>query len=374
MLDPHCIGKIEGDIYIPIVVLEELDKHKNDNNEIGKNCREFARILSKIDNLYPDKVSFSPHPESAPQNSSNDVKIIFNAKEEGCILITNDLMMQGLAKAYRVQVEAYHGQPSQSKSDSYDGIRDLTDTENLMPNEYVVGGGLIERFDGQTLKRIPKDRKVFGISHKNVEQRCALDALMDDNIKLVTINGRAGSGKTLLAIASGLEKVLNENKYTKILISRPTIAMGEEIGFLPGTLEEKMAPWMQPIFDNMELLFGLKSGEAEGAIMELQQKGVVKVQALTFIRGRSIPNEFILIDEAQNLTKHEVKTILTRAGEGAKIVMVGDIEQIDHPKLDSVNNGLSYVIEKFKDQKIAAHISLKKTERSELADISSKIL
>jgi PhoH-like ATPase len=374
MQDPHCIGKIEGDIYLPIVVLEELDKHKNDNNEIGKNCREFARILSKIDDLYPDRVIFLTHPETAPQNSSNDVKIIFNAKEEGSILLTNDLMMQGLARAYNVKCEAYHGVTVSSTTEAYEGIREASNFDDLQPNEYVVGGGLIERFDGENLKKIGKDRKVFGIGHKNLEQKCALDALMDDSIKLVTINGKAGTGKTMLAIAAGLEKVLNENKYNKVLISRPTIAMGEEIGFLPGDINEKMGPWMQPIFDNIEFLFGLKAGDAEGAIVELQEKGIVKIQALTYIRGRSIPNEFILIDEAQNLTKHEVKTILTRAGENTKIIMVGDIEQIDHPKLDSVNNGLSYVIEKFKDQKIAAHITLKKTERSELADISSKIL
>jgi PhoH-like ATPase len=373
MQDPHCIGKIEGDIYIPITVLEELDNHKKDNNEIGKNCREFARILNKIDDLHPDRVTFLKTPSDTPPNCNNDTKIIFCTKEvsfedPNVILLTNDLMMKGMAKAYGVISEPYEGGETKEQDEIYSGITEDIDGK-FSPNEYLVGGGLIERFDGERLVRIPKDRSCFGIVHKNLEQRCALDSLMNDDIKLVTINGKAGSGKTLISLAAALEKTISENKYKKILVCRPIIPMGNEIGFLPGTEAEKLDPWMRPIYDNLEFLFG-KSDSHLGLV----QEGIMSFQSLTYIRGRSIPNEFIIIDEAQNISKHEAKAILTRAGHNTKIVLVGDIQQIDTPKLDSVNNGLSYIIEKFRNQKIASHITLKKTERSELADISSDIL
>jgi len=199
--------------------------------------------------------------------------------------------------------------------------------------------------------------------------------LLDDDIKLVTICGKAGTGKTLIAIACGLHATIEKNKYRRLLVSRPVVPMGNDIGYLPGDISEKLGPWMQPIFDNIDFLFNLDSSKKEfDAYLELEQNGLLKIEALTYIRGRSIPEQYMIIDEAQNLTKHEVKTIISRAGEGTKIILTGDPDQIDNPRLDSINNGLTYVIEKFKDQKIAAHITFKKGERSELADIASEIL
>jgi PhoH-like ATPase len=262
----------------------------------------------------------------------------------------------------------------------YTGLNELDyekdiSEQDLYPNEYVLGGtnGISRYSDGDLIK-LGKDKNIWGIRHLNVEQRCAIDALMNDDIKLVTMVGRAGSGKTLLAIAAGLEKVVSEAKYHKILISRPIIPMGNDIGFLPGNLIDKLGPWMQPIFDNIDFLFYKNGQKGNDNWAELEEQGLLKIEALTYIRGRSIPEQFIIIDEAQNLTKHEVLTILTRVGENTKIILTGDPGQIDNPKLDSINNGLSYVVEKFKDQKIAAHIEMKRCERSELADIASKIL
>ena len=243
------------------------------------------------------------------------------------------------------------------------------------PNEYVIrDDGLYRLSDGE-LKRVGKDIEVWGLRHKSVEQRCAIDALMNDNIRLVTISGKAGTGKTLLAIAAGLEKVTNDNVYRKLLVSRPIVPMGQDLGYLPGTVEEKLGPWMKPIFDNIDFLFTGQNMKGTGSYWgDLVRQGLLEMEALTYIRGRSIPYQYIIIDEAQNLTKHEVKTIISRAGEGTKIIMTGDVNQIDNPKLDSINNGLSYVIDKFKDQPIAAHISFSKCERSELADVASEIL
>ena len=242
------------------------------------------------------------------------------------------------------------------------------------PNKYYITKSGILKHTKEGLKRIGRDRNIWGIKHKNAEQRCAIDALLDDSIHLVTISGKAGTGKTLLAIAAGLEKAICENKYNKVLVSRPVIPMGQDIGYLPGDINDKLGPWMQPIFDNIDFLFNLKGDKQNDAWQQLEHEGLLKLEPLTYIRGRSIPNQFIIVDEAQNLTKHEVKTILSRAGEGTKIILTGDPDQIDNPRLDSVNNGLSYVIERFKTEEVAAHIKLTKCERSKLADVAAEIL
>lgn len=201
---------------------------------------------------------------------------------------------------------------------------------------------------------------------------------MDDKINLVTLSGAAGTGKTLLAIAAGLSKTTDEDQYQKLLVSRPVFPLGKDIGFLPGDLEEKLNPWMQPIYDNLELLLG---GNVKGrqkrmnrGYQELINQGMLAVEPLTYIRGRSIPNQFFIVDEAQNLTSHEVKTILTRAGEATKIILTGDPYQIDNPYIDTYNNGLTYVIERFKNDPIAAHVTLKRGERSELATKAAQLL
>lgn len=213
---------------------------------------------------------------------------------------------------------------------------------------------------------------IWGIRPRNAQQKMAMELLLDDSIPLVTITGRAGTGKTLLTLASGLLKTEELGIYKKLLVARPIVPMGKELGFLPGDKQEKLRPWIQPIYDNLEYIFGThKNGNIEDIMIGLKR---VEVEALTFIRGRTIPNQFIIIDEAQNLTKHEVKTIVSRVGEGSKIVLVGDPEQIDHPYLDSSNNGLTYLVEKFKEYSEGAHINLIKGERSRLAQLAADIL
>src|SRR5690606_12582745 len=214
---------------------------------------------------------------------------------------------------------------------------------------------------------------VWGISARNVQQRMALELMLNDDIPLVTLTGRAGTGKTLIALAAGLLKVEDEHKYKKLLIARPVVPMGKDIGYLPGEKDEKLRPWMQPIYDNLEYLFDTKKpGDIEKILIGMGSS--IQVEALTYIRGRSIPGQFIIIDEAQNLTKHELKTIVSRVGQGSKIVLLGDPEQIDHPYLDSASNGLTHVVERFKDQSISGHVTLEKGERSLLAQLATELL
>lgn len=252
----------------------------------------------------------------------------------------------------------------------------------LHPNEFVIlrdemgstKSALVKvSADGSRLEPLHlAGEPVWGITSRNAQQRMALELLLNDDIPLVTLTGRAGTGKTLLALAAALHKVEDERKYKKLLIARPVVPMGKDIGYLPGEKEEKLRPWMQPIYDNLEYLFDVKkSGDIDKILMGL---GSIQVEALTYIRGRSIPGQFIIIDEAQNLSKHEVKTIMTRVGEGSKIVLLGDPEQIDHPYLDTVSNGLTYVVERFKTEAVSGHVTLEKGERSKLAQLAAERL
>ena len=225
------------------------------------------------------------------------------------------------------------------------------------------------------VKKIAKEG-VWSIHPRNREQAFTLDLLLDDNIKLVTLVGKAGTGKTLLAIAAGLNKTAEDNIFNRLLVSRPVFPMGKDLGFLPGDIEEKLAPWMQPIFDNVELLLSgheMEKRHTKG-YKELMAMGIMEIEPLTYIRGRSIPNQYMIVDEAQNLTPHEIKTIVTRAGEGTKIVLTGDPYQIDNPYVDASSNGLTYVVERFKDQAISGHVTLMKGERSELAELAANLL
>jgi PhoH-like ATPase len=203
-----------------------------------------------------------------------------------------------------------------------------------------------------------------------------MDALLNDEILFVSLVGKAGTGKTLLALAAGLSKTLDEGRFQRLLVSRPIFPMGRDIGYLPGDVEEKLNPWMQPIFDNVEYLMGADTSQkkAAGRAQELINQGMLNIEPLTYIRGRSIPNQYLIVDESQNLTPHEIKTIVTRAGEGTKIVLTGDCYQIDNPYVDSANSGLTYAVERFKGQLISAHVTLTKGERSELAELASNIL
>ena len=258
------------------------------------------------------------------------------------------------------------------------------------PNEYMwlrredgpqnaLGRLSIDEDDPDVGTIWPLDRmheKVWGIGPRNKEQAFALDALLDDSLDLVTLIGKAGTGKTLLAIAAGLQKVTEEQIHHKLVVSRPVFPMGRDIGYLPGTVEEKLDPWMRPIFDNVEYLMGISHADrraGQGA-EELRSMGIIEIEPLTYIRGRSLPNLFMIVDEAQNLTPHEVKTILTRVGEGTKIVLTGDPYQIDNPYVDSESNGLTYVVNRFKEQSVASTISLFKGERSRLAEMAANLL
>jgi PhoH-like ATPase len=256
----------------------------------------------------------------------------------------------------------------------------------LKSNQYVLlrdrdnpSHSAIGRFDGVAKKLVPLRKLrdgVWGIRPRNKEQHCALDLLLCDDVKLVTLIGKAGTGKTMLALAAGLQKVVEEQLYSKLLVSRPIFPLGRDVGYLPGDIEEKLNPWMQPIYDNVEFLMGLSKQErGKGrSYQELIDMGFIEIEPLTYIRGRSIPNQFIIVDEAQNLTPHEVKTIITRAGEGTKIILTGDPYQIDHPYLDASNNGLTTVAERFKQEAIAGHVILTKGERSPLAELATQIL
>jgi PhoH-like ATPase len=221
--------------------------------------------------------------------------------------------------------------------------------------------------------RTPREG-VVGIRPRNKEQSHALDLLLDENIRLVTLVGKAGTGKTLLALAAGLKRTVEDGMYTRMLVSRPVMPLGRDIGFLPGDVDEKLNPWMQPIFDNLEFLFSSGTRKGPRAYAELLESGQLQVEPLTYIRGRSLPQQYIIVDEAQNLTPHEVKTIITRSGDGTKIVLTGDPGQIDNPYVDSASNGLAVAGDRFRREKVAAHIVLTRGERSELAELAANLL
>jgi PhoH-like ATPase len=262
----------------------------------------------------------------------------------------------------------------------------------LSPNQFLVlkdtedenHTGLARRLaDTEHVIPVTGPRKpVFGIMARNVQQTMAMDLLLDDEIKFITLLGSAGTGKTLLALAAGMTKVFNEERYDKLLVARPIMPLGRDIGYLPGDKDEKLTAWMQPIFDNLSYLLSTRGSHIQNAeshsteqrIQKLMADGKLVLEPLTYIRGRSIPHQFIIVDEAQNLTPHEVKTIVSRVGEGTKIVLTGDIGQIDNPYLDQSSNGLAYAVEKMRDIPLAAHVTLTKSERSELASIAANRL
>lgn len=413
----------DNNVVIPIYVIEEVDSFKKDQSELGRNARHVARLLDQyrhdgglsksqpMDTGGTVRVALSKSPPKNPSYDSRsmDQRILELALEvrdadpsHPTILVTKDVNMRIRGDALGLATVDF--EPERISIDElYPGSRELTVSagvidqfytegslepaalgEGVHANEYFLlkddrGKSALGRYDKNAgkLTGVKKLRDgVWGIRPRNKEQHFALDLLLDDEVKLVTLVGKAGTGKTLLAIAAGLQKVTDEQVFSKLLVSRPIFPLGRDIGYLPGDIEEKLNPWMQPIYDNLELLLGLnKNDKSEGrSYAELVDMGFVEIEPLTYIRGRSLPNVFMIVDEAQNLTPHEVKTIITRAGEGTKIVLTGDPYQIDHPYLDSSNNGLTTVAERFKDQSIAGHIILTKGERSQLAELATKIL
>ena len=422
--DPHAIFKFEdNDVVIPIFAIEEIDQFKREGSERGRNARTIARLL---DELRP-RGSLSKGvtldqggalriaiPERRPAelsvglpSHSQDAAILHIAielrdkdKNRPTIFVTMDTNLRIRADAIGVTTETYENQRvdalelEQSVIDlavpgaTVDAFFQQGSVEPpsyaaLFPNAGVLlrdsaapTHTALGRFDAQrgaiVALRVPREG-VMGIRPRNKEQAFALDLLLDDSIRLVTLVGKAGTGKTLLALAGGLRKVVDDGTFTRMLVSRPVMPMGRDIGFLPGDVDEKLNPWMQPIFDNLEFLYGHGKRD-NSAFHELIEGGLVQIEPLTYIRGRSLPHQYLIVDEAQNLTPHEIKTIITRAGEGTKIVLTGDPHQIDNPYVDSSSNGLSIVADRFRNERIAGHITLSKGERSELAELAANLL
>ncbi|WP_243373908.1 PhoH family protein [Geotalea sp. SG265] len=427
LYDPQAVFKFEeNNIIIPITVIEEIDRFKKDMNETGRNARQISRLLDdlrkegslsegiQLENggnlrveIYEEQVMKRLPPELREERGDNRILAVafdVKAKNENApvIFVTKDTNLRIKADAIGLVAEDYESDKVVIE-DLYSGFleidaeADLIDRfhgqgwlpmeDTMYPNQFVsfrdrlnATHTAIGRYDEKekkvvAIKRAGKEG-IWSIHPRNREQAFALEALLDDNIKLVTLVGKAGTGKTLVAIAAGLHKTAEENVYNRLLVSRPVFPMGRDLGFLPGDIEEKLTPWMQPIFDNVELLLTGHEGEKRHSkgYKELMAMGIMDIEPLTYIRGRSIPNQYMIVDEAQNLTPHEIKTIITRAGEGTKIVLTGDPYQIDNPYVDSSSNGLTYVVEKFKGQNIAGHITMTKGERSELAELAANLL
>jgi PhoH-like ATPase len=319
---------------------------------------------------------------------------------ESVVIVSKDFVTRVKAEAMDLEAEDYENLKV-SYEGMYRGLRKIEVAkrdidlfykdgslpslqEDFRPNEYVVmasqeNSSAVCKFNDKAKKLEPLlslNRDIWGIQPLNVEQRCAIDLLLRDDIQLVTLVGPAGTGKTLLALACGMRKVFDDNVYSRILVSRPIVPLGKDIGYLPGTKEEKLYHWMQPIYDNLEYLCSTTNGEGNGAAtMEfIMESKKIEMEAVTYIRGRSLPKMYMIIDEAQNLTPHEVKTIISRAGKGTKVILTGDPTQIDNPYLDKDSNGLTFIVGKFKQQRIYGHMFLERTERSELASIAAELL
>ncbi len=422
--DPEALFRFEeNEVVIPIWVVEEIDHFKRDVTEIGRNARRASRELDNLRLKGPiaegvaletgGKLSISMErvennlPPTLMDNKGDNlilgVAIALKNKKKNVVLVSKDTNLRIKANALGVEAqdyergkihfdELYAGWTSiKVDSASLDRLykeRRIPVPQAAPPDSFHVNEMLhLEADDGTSksaLARFDKDdgivlmddqKPIWGITPRNKEQRFAMDLLLNDRISLITLVGKAGTGKTLLAIAAGLFKVADTQVYKKMLVTRPIFPLGKDIGFLPGELEEKLKPWMQPIFDNLELLLHLtEGGKGKSPYRELVEHGILQIEALTYIRGRSIPCQYMVVDEAQNLTPHEVKTILTRACEKTKVVLTGDPYQINNPYVDASSNGLTYVAEKFKDHPLAGHITLTKGERSGLAEAAANML
>jgi PhoH-like ATPase len=422
--DPNSLLNFqENNVLIPIEVIEEIDRFKREATELGQNARQVSRTLDglRAQGHLSNGVALPngghlrilvSGPRKNGANHTNHISIDNRilalalaekkrAPRAPVILVTKDINLRIKADAMGVPAEDYETdriqltdlysgifekQVSQEKLAAFraNGELDLNGLGAFWPNEYCTltdetnpKRTALTKVDPTGAKLIPiidSREGVWGIKPKNREQHFAFDALLDDRVKLVTLMGKAGTGKTLLAMAAGLKKTVLDREYRRLVVARPTISMGKEIGFLPGTLEEKLTPWMQPIHDALELLGDLNMGHDQRRSSDLMRSGLIVVEALSYIRGRSIAHQFMVIDEAQNLTPLEVKTIITRVGHGTKIVFTGDPYQIDNPYVDSSSNGFNYIVSKFREQAVAAHVELQKGERSELAELAANLL
>lgn len=402
--DPNAIHAFEdNNLIIPLPVIEEIDKLKGRPGEIGMSARQVARELDsfrkqgklfkgvKIDGGGILKVEVIEDFKEMPRFLSDKVMddwILFYTMQISkrdtsirTILVSKDINMRIKADAIGLEAQDY----LKDRTEEMDLLKGYTQIDqnssynvdlkslNLKPNEFVVfKDSKIFRFkDGKLIpSKVDFNTNVWGIKPLNFEQIMALDLLLDPELSFVTLLGIAGTGKTLLSIASALYMITELKTFKKLTVTRPVIPMGKDIGFLPGSAEEKMKPWLEPIRDNLEFLFD-NSGKSTSKIDSLN---FLQVEALSYTRGRTIPHQFIIVDEAQNLTPHEVKTIVTRAGIGTKIVLTGDISQIDSPYLDAFSNGLSYATSRFSNYPMAGHLTLSIGVRSELSALASKIL
>ncbi len=441
--DPRAILKFQdNDVVIPLIAIEEMDNQKRRPDEVGRNARRVAKLIDDL--RHQGKIFEGIHLEGGGtlkvelnhqkveglsgglERFKLDNRILAVAmayKQEfpdrRVILVTKDTYLRIKADVAGIEAEDYKTD-TVNIEELYSGAVELKvtpelinqfysnsfipwekseeDPEALYSNQFVSlvditgsGQSALCRFNPDKKGLVPllyANAEAWGIRARNREQRYAMELLMDDNIKLVTLVGKAGTGKTLLAVAAGMEKVIDQELYKKLVITRPIIPFGGDIGFLPGDKEEKMRPWMSPIYDNLEFILGSgkeakkekgdhdrpKTSNIDTVIQYFKEKGQLELEALTYIRGRTMPRQYLIVDEAQNLTPHEIKTILTRAGEGTKLVLTGDPYQIDHPYLDSNSNGLTYLAEKFKGVKLAGHVTFFKGERSELAQIAAELI
>ncbi len=424
--DPNSLLNFEdNNVLLPIEVIEEIDRFKRESTELGQNARTVSRMLDgfrgegslsagvklpnggKLRIAVPKKALANGNGHSK-NGASVDNKILSVARDvqrtdpkNKTILVSKDINLRIKADAIGLAAEDYETDRVYIK-DLYTGMIELTVSPEKMAafranGELEVNGGkqyfpneyctlmdeanpkkcALTKVDPSGTKLIPildvRDG-VWGIKPRNREQHYAFDALLDDRVKLVTLMGKAGTGKTLMAMAAGLKRTVLDREFRRVVVARPTISMGKELGFLPGSLEEKLAPWMQPIHDALEMLSDLNMGHDHRRSTDLMRSGSIVVEALSYIRGRSIANQFMIIDEAQNLTPLEVKTIVTRVGNGTKIVFTGDPYQIDNPYVDGSSNGFNYIVSKFRPEAVAAHVELQKGERSELAELAANIL
>ena len=421
--DPQAVFKFEdNNVIVPIYAIEEIDQFKRESTERGRAARSIARIL---DDLRGKEGSLSqPVPLhvggtlqiAVPRKrhelgvgldtSSLDHAILQTAidlrdrdKTHPTVFVTMDTNLRIRADALGVASQTYEnprvqdldlensvvevcvspadieaffaqGQVAVSHHDLY------PNAGVLLRNEQALNHTALGRYDDQRAAvvalRVPREG-FMGIRPRNKEQSIALDLLLDDSVRLVSLLGKAGTGKTLLALAVGLHRTTIDRGYSRLLVSRPVMPLGRDLGFLPGDVDEKLNPWMQPIFDNLEYIY-TQTARDPRAYVPLVESGVIQVEPLTYIRGRSLPKQFLIVDESQNLTPHEVKTIITRSGEGTKVVLTGDPHQIDHPYVDHASNGLSVVAQRFKRERLAGHVALTKGERSELAELAANLL
>lgn len=406
----------DSEITLPLQVLEELDHLKTYADQRGKSARDAIRFLDtiarkgdlnegvRLENGSVLRVSLAQS-EAAPKGfdvAKNDNRIILCAvalKEarRQVFFVSKDINARVKATALGVRAVDYEKEkvdiatlhqgvveaevPPEALA-MLDSGASLPWKDRLRPNEFAIlrdknGAERVARWNQETGRLDPLSgdpASVSGVTPLNSRQRVAIELLLDDRLRLVTIVGKAGTGKTLLAIASGLRKIYDEKSYAKMLVTRPVVPVGKDIGYLPGEKQAKMSNWMQPLFDNLEYILGVHKRDKVKSVDQMLKDKQIEIEALSYIRGRSLPNQYIVIDEAQNLTPHEIKTIVSRAGEGAKVVLTGDPYQIDNMYLDANSNGLSYLVDAFKGQSIYGHVTLQKSERSELAELAASLL